>query len=159
MSVRSAFSGIPAFFKEPIVRAGLTSCVVMGVGDALCQSLLDTRTLQSNQNHPDASHPNDVVRSTDTVSSEQTHSGTEEDKPRWDPWRTARFSLIGLTLHGPYFYTGFRTLDTYFGPSKSIATALKKTFAGQVDALVPIFLILCRQYFPKKRNSKYGIYW
>ena len=34
--------------------------------------------------------------------------------------RTARFSVIGLTLHGPLFYHGFRALDTHIGSAPTL---------------------------------------
>ena len=34
---------------------------------------------------------------------------------RWDPARTARFGLVGLTLHGPSFFMGFRAVEGFFG--------------------------------------------
>lgn len=37
-----------------------------------------------------------------------------------DLQRTARFSLVGLTLHGPFFYNGFRFLDSTFGTATTM---------------------------------------
>ena len=34
--------------------------------------------------------------------------------------RTARFSVIGLTLHGPLFYHGFRALDRHIGSAPTL---------------------------------------
>ena len=34
--------------------------------------------------------------------------------------RTARFSVIGLTLHGPLFYHGFRALDKHIGSAPTL---------------------------------------
>ncbi|PNW76617.1 hypothetical protein CHLRE_11g467738v5 [Chlamydomonas reinhardtii] len=53
--------------------------------------------------------------------------------------RTARFGLIGLTLHGPYFLWGFRMIDERFGPAKNLGTAIRKTAFGQVT-LFPCYL-------------------
>lgn len=36
--------------------------------------------------------------------------------------RTARFGVIGLTLHGPYFLHGFRALDQRFGLAQDLKT-------------------------------------
>lgn len=36
-------------------------------------------------------------------------------------WRqSARFGLVGLTLHGPFFYSGFRWLDSRFGTAATL---------------------------------------
>mmetsp|Transcript_4461 Transcript_4461/g.7440 ORF Transcript_4461/g.7440 Transcript_4461/m.7440 type:complete len:188 (+) Transcript_4461:188-751(+) len=53
--------------------------------------------------------------------------------------RTARFSLVGLTLHGPFFLWGFGMLDKTMGPGKTLTVALKKTALGQVT-LFPTYL-------------------
>lgn len=42
-------------------------------------------------------------------------------------------------LAGPFFYFGFRKLDALWGPSSSLATALKKTATGQFT-LFPVYL-------------------
>jgi hypothetical protein len=34
--------------------------------------------------------------------------------------RALRFGLVGLTLHGPFFYTGFRALDQTFGAKATL---------------------------------------
>lgn len=53
--------------------------------------------------------------------------------------QTARFGLIGLTLHGPYFYHSFRLLDKALGPSVSLLQAAKKTALGQVTVF-PVYV-------------------
>jgi len=37
--------------------------------------------------------------------------------------RAARFGLVGLTLHGPYFHHIFRQIDRTMGPSSSLTAA------------------------------------
>lgn len=51
---------------------------------------------------------------------------------RHDWARTGRFALIGLTCHGPFFFKGFSALDSFYGPSRDLRTALLKTMTGQV---------------------------
>lgn len=59
--------------------------------------------------------------------------------------RTARFAVIGLTLHGPFFHFGFRALDRRFGPATTTSNVLTKTVVGQVT-LFPAFLCLFYLY-------------
>ena len=75
-----------------LLRAGLTSSGIMTVADILAQGI-ERRVL-----------------------------GSTPDNPRdYDPYRTARFAVVGLTLHGPYFQRGFAMVDRRFGPSLSKA--------------------------------------
>lgn len=46
--------------------------------------------------------------------------------------QTARFGLVGLTLHGPLFHNYFRFLDRRFGQSSTVGQAALKTAVGQV---------------------------
>ncbi|KAK9820187.1 hypothetical protein WJX72_007267 [[Myrmecia] bisecta] len=62
---------------------------------------------------------------------------------RHDWRRTQRFALIGLTLHGPYFYQGFRVIDATFGASRTAEMASKKTLAGQLT----LFPVYCAAFF------------
>jgi protein Mpv17 len=71
-----------------LLRAGLTSMSIMSVADMIAQA------------------------------TEYLVLGSTPEKPRsYDPHRTARFALVGLTLHGPYFQRGFAWVDRHFGPS------------------------------------------
>ncbi len=57
---------------------------------------------------------------------------------RLDVPRLGRFAAVGLCLHGPFFYAGFRALDARF-PGRSLGAVLAKTAAGQVT-LFPAYL-------------------
>lgn len=55
-------------------------------------------------------------------------------------WRqTARFGTVGLTLHGPFFYHGFRFLDARFGASVDLKMATIKACAGNFT-IFPLYL-------------------
>jgi hypothetical protein len=53
-------------------------------------------------------------------------------------WRTARFGIVGASLHGPLFYTGFRIFEARFGKSTSMKTVssvlcIRLSFSRQFD--------------------------
>eukprot|EP01023_Acetabularia_acetabulum_P019280 TRINITY_DN19801_c0_g2_i1.p3 TRINITY_DN19801_c0_g2~~TRINITY_DN19801_c0_g2_i1.p3 ORF type:complete len:210 (-),score=9.08 TRINITY_DN19801_c0_g2_i1:522-1061(-) len=81
---------------RPVAQAALTSAVVMGCGDLVCQAI------------------------------QQRNKRVQFD---WN--RSYRFAVVGLTLHGPFFYFGFRALDSYMGAARTLRIALKKTAVGQ----------------------------
>ncbi|GMH45429.1 hypothetical protein BSKO_13386 [Bryopsis sp. KO-2023] len=59
--------------------------------------------------------------------------------------RTARFSLLGLALHGPYFHFGFKVVDKLMGASTTWKSALLKTMASQVTVF-PSWLVVFFSY-------------
>eukprot|EP00882_Tetradesmus_deserticola_P004187 GHRQ01004423.1.p1 GENE.GHRQ01004423.1~~GHRQ01004423.1.p1 ORF type:complete len:181 (+),score=35.37 GHRQ01004423.1:187-729(+) len=64
---------------------------------------------------------------------------------RIDSARAARFGLIGLTLHGPFFFKGFQFLDGKFGTAKTLQNAVTKSLVGQVT-LFPTYTSLVLIY-------------
>ena len=42
------------------------------------------------------------------------------DGRRLDAAQAARFALVGATLHGPFFWAGFRWLDATLGPAATL---------------------------------------
>lgn len=73
-----------------------------------------------------------------------TQFGMEGTTSRhYDPARTLRWALCGLTCHGPYFLVGFSAIDRYFGTASatSLATVAKKTLLAQL-VLFPPYLVL-----------------
>jgi hypothetical protein len=58
-----------------------------------------------------------------------------------DIYRSLRFGVVGLTLHGPYFGLGFARIDAYFGQTKGLAMTMKKVVATQL-ILNPPYLVL-----------------
>jgi Mpv17 / PMP22 family len=68
------------------------------------------------------------------------------DNSSWDYVRTLlRWSLVGVTLHGPYFAAGFARLDAIFGPATTITVVAQKTAAAQLF-LFPPYLVLLFTY-------------
>jgi protein Mpv17 len=63
----------------PLPRAALTSCALMAVGDGVCQCI------QANRR-------------------QQQQDQKQHTPLRLDLGRTAKFGVIGLTLHGPFFF-------------------------------------------------------
>jgi protein Mpv17 len=68
-------------------------------------------------------------------------NNTTTDKSYYyDPSRTLRWAIAGLTLHGPYFFAGFARVDAYFGPATSLSVVAKKTAVAQF-VLFPPYLV------------------
>lgn len=102
---------------RPLPRAALTSGTLMAVGDACCQCIQQKRAQHTQQ------HPQPI---------------------KLDVQRTLRFSVIGLTLHGPFFFKGFQWLDSYFGKAATFRNAITKSLVGQVTLFptyTPLFLM------------------
>eukprot|EP00747_Dinoflagellata_sp_TGD_P221893 gnl/TRDRNA2_/TRDRNA2_93668_c0_seq1.p1 gnl/TRDRNA2_/TRDRNA2_93668_c0~~gnl/TRDRNA2_/TRDRNA2_93668_c0_seq1.p1 ORF type:complete len:193 (-),score=14.28 gnl/TRDRNA2_/TRDRNA2_93668_c0_seq1:378-956(-) len=71
-----------------MLKGGVTSASIMTVADIIAQGI-ERRVLGS----------------------------TPENPRDYDAYRTARFAVVGLTWHGPYFQRGFAWVDSRFGPS------------------------------------------
>jgi hypothetical protein len=61
-------------------------------------------------------------------------------KRSWDMHRTMRWTLAGLTLHGPYFFVGFSYIDKLVGPAVSLKVVTQKTALAQF-CLFPPYLV------------------
>jgi protein Mpv17 len=106
-----------------LVRAGLQSGTIMGAAD------LATQLLTAMGHHHD-----------------DDDEGLAVWNSRWDYERTARWSAVGVTLHGPYFCAGFARLDAMFsGASTTVAVVVQKTVAAQL-VLFPPYLVLLFAY-------------
>ncbi|KAL4857384.1 PXMP2/4 family protein 4 [Chlorella vulgaris] len=66
-----------------------------------------------------------------------SRAGPDKEALNWR--QTARFGLIGLAFHGPYFYNAFRWLDATLGPSVTFQRAALKSLTGQVTVF-PVYL-------------------
>lgn len=58
----------------------------------------------------------------------------------YDIYRTLRWTVAGLTLHGPYFFVGFSYIDKLVGPATSLKAVAKKTALAQF-CLFPPYLV------------------
>lgn len=63
-------------------------------------------------------------------------------KDEYSVERTLRWTVTGLTLHGPYFWAGFRWLDSQFGATSTLRVAATKTVVGQLCLFPPYLVIL-----------------
>ena len=63
----------------------------------------------------------------------------------WNVYRTARFGIVGLTLHGPYFHIGFGLVERVIGKGAGVRNAILKMGVSQVT-LFPVFLSLLFPY-------------
>lgn len=84
------------FALPPVAKAALTSCTMMAAGDVVMQRLQHAQLAKESKAHAPA-HALDWAR-------------------------TARFAVIGLTLHGPLFYAGFKQLDKLLGTAPTLGT-------------------------------------
>lgn len=58
--------------------------------------------------------------------------GIVSENGRWDAARTARFGVVGATLHGPYFGLGFGAVDRWLGSSRALGVVARKVIVTQV---------------------------
>lgn len=105
-------------FLSKVLQAGIQSGSIMTVADIVTQIGIERKSF------------------------EELHSSKQNV---YDPHRTLRWAVAGLTLHGPYFFVGFSKVDAYFGAATSLSTVIKKTAAAQF-VLFPPYLCLLFSY-------------
>jgi hypothetical protein len=112
MGAAAARAGLLALAAR-LLRAGRTSGAVLTTSDLLAQSI-------------------------------ETSGFRERSSRRRRPdlWRTLRWLLVGLTLDGPYWDSGFRLVDRLFGARESWAALLQKTAFTQLVLNPPFILLL-----------------
>ena len=101
------------------LKAGLISASIMTIADVATQFLVEKRQFPGR----------DDVESSRVVQ-------------LYDPSRTGRWAIVGLTLHGPYFFQAFRMLDRHFGSATSISVVAKKTISNQIAVFPPYLVAL-----------------
>jgi len=100
-----------------LLKSGLLSASIMTVADVATQFLVEKRQFP----------------------------GRDDVDRHYDPSRTGRWAIVGLTLHGPYFFHAFRMLDRHFGPATSLPVVAKKTISNQI-AVFPPYLVAMFSY-------------
>merc|ERR1719181_1491747 len=102
------------------------------LGDVICQCI------QNNSNKADGITTAKPATAMEGTLQRHTSTGI------FNLERALRFSAVGFTLHGPYFFAGFRMLDILGGPSTSVANVLRKVALGQIT-INPAYL--CTLYY------------
>lgn len=128
--------------RHPVLCAAAVSGCTMAAGDVLCQAI---RARRAGRDIRRALRLQPLAASTAPCRPLDQHtaccfraaplhwpcctgpaallSRPAADRRRVDWRQTARFGAVGLTLHGPFFYNGFRWLDARFGPSGNLKMA------------------------------------
>ncbi|CAG9466617.1 unnamed protein product [Pedinophyceae sp. YPF-701] len=136
---------VRGFLSRPLPRAALTSGALMAVGDVAAQLVTaHTRkgsTLVKRKGDkielPDIQLPKLDLKLSSLQGALDSLRRTAQTL---DLDRTARFALVGVTLHGPFFLFGFKWLDAVnVGPPGTLRTAISKSLLGQVT-LFPAYL-------------------
>jgi hypothetical protein len=117
-------SALRAVLGRPVVKAALMSGCVMAVGDLSCQTIVRYKAAQA------------AAKSSSSRKVVEFLQGND-----WD--RTARFGMLGITLHGPFFLYGFRWLDRSLAPllgqTVSLRTSAVKAIAGNLS-IFPVYV-------------------
>eukprot|EP01052_Picozoa_sp_SAG31_P047122 SAG31_NODE_9295_length_1303_cov_1.210133_2_plen_136_part_01 len=88
-----------------------------------------------------------VICTVGDILAQNIESRVRKSPVPYDPYRTLRFGVVGLTLHGPYFQRGFAWVDKYFGASLANGKPLwpvigKKIVFTQFGLNAPFMVLL-----------------
>ena len=127
----------------------MQSGTIMGFADFVTQITVEGRRIRHlQQSSPSTARAKMLTatattrRSDDNDNSNNHHPTRQAAVLEYDPYRTARWSVAGLCLHGPYFYVGFGKLDRFLGLVPSWKVAIQKTVAAQLVLFPPYLTIL-----------------
>eukprot|EP00581_Thalassiosira_minuscula_P019468 CAMPEP_0183718584 /NCGR_PEP_ID=MMETSP0737-20130205/11805_1 /TAXON_ID=385413 /ORGANISM="Thalassiosira miniscula, Strain CCMP1093" /LENGTH=257 /DNA_ID=CAMNT_0025948173 /DNA_START=32 /DNA_END=805 /DNA_ORIENTATION=- len=139
-------------FRSPILKAGMQSATIMTLADIATQLVVEDRSFFFHDDNDNASvsHDDDggeMLQSQNT--NQQQKNQQHPDHRYYDPYRTLRWSIVGLTLHGPYFLTTFRKLDAVLGTVtatnstlRGLSLVMKKTTVAQFIIFPPYLVAL-----------------
>ena len=80
-----------------------------------------------------------------------------QSKPTIDWQKVARFGIVGATLHGPYFFFGFKFIDRIFGTGRNLKTVISKSLTGQMIVFPPFVVTMLSYNELLKGKSKQDI--
>ena len=66
----------------------------------------------------------------------------KEFPSEYDVKRTLRWTLAGISLHGPYFFVGFTMIDKRVGPATTMTAVAQKTALAQFILFPPYLVAL-----------------
>ena len=121
-----------------VAKAGIQSASIMAIADISTQLAVENRSFITNEEKS-------ICKDTHQASDKQQPSSSSP--VYYDPIRTLRWTIIGLTLHGPYFFLAFGKLDRLFSTS-TFANAFKKTFITQLTIFPHPSISHCSIHLP-----------
>lgn len=116
-----------------VAKAGIQSASIIAIADISTQLVVENRSFIT---HEEKGICKDTHQASDT-----TQQPSSSSPGYYDPIRTLRWTVIGLTLHGPYFFLAFGKLDRLFSAS-TFANAFKKTAITQLTIFPPYLIAL-----------------
>lgn len=114
-----------------VAKAGIQSASIMAIADISTQLVVENRSFITNEDKS-------ICKDTHQASDTQQPSSSSVN---YDPIRTLRWTIVGLTLHGPYFFLAFGKLDRLFS-APTFANAFKKTAITQLTIFPPYLVAL-----------------
>ena len=137
-------------------KSGLQSCSIMIVADSFTQMyiegrkfkgfedvqsqlannnlLYNLRNFQLEKSGSDQLAKAKAAGKQEASSTSTTQHGQEVGRYEHNVERTMRWSLVGLTLHGPYFFLTFGVIDKLWGAATGLGTVIGKTMTAQIFA-------------------------
>ena len=116
-----------------VAKAGIQSASIMTIADIGTQLVVENRSFIT---HEEKGICKDTHQASCVTATSSSSSSID-----YDPIRTLRWTIVGLTLHGPYFFLAFGKLDRLFS-TPTFANAFKKTAITQLTIFPPYLVAL-----------------
>lgn len=156
----------PGFLRR-FVKSGVQSGSIMIVADSFTQMYIEDRkfkgfedvkeqltnnSLLHNLRNFSLEKSSDLAKAKEVAATQQQH-GQEVARDEHNVERTMRWALVGLTLHGPYFFLTFGIIDKLWGAATGLGTVIGKTMTAQIFAF-PVYLGLLFSYISAMEGLK-----
>jgi len=120
-----------------VAKAGIQSASIMAIADISTQLVLENRSFIT---HEEKGICKDTHQTYQTDI--QQPSSSSSSSVYYDPIRTMHWSVVGLTLHGPYFFLAFGKLDC--SVPQHLQMLSKRRSSPNLQSFLPISWL----YFP-----------
>ena len=117
-----------------VAKAGIQSASIMAIADISTQLVLENRSFITHEEKG-------ICKDTHQASSD-TQQPSSLSSVDYDPIRTMHWSVVGLTLHGPYFFLAFGKLDC--SVPQHLQMLSKRRSSPNLQSFLPISWL----YFP-----------
>jgi Mpv17 / PMP22 family len=123
--------------SRPVLTKSISSGVIAGCGDILCQLFVEQRDVQRTS-AASTEHSGRTHAATSVNSFNETDS-TDQSLPLWNVARTGRFVLLGTVLVGPTIHYWYTFLGARLFPGMDRGSILKRVALDQL-IFSPAFL-------------------
>jgi len=122
---------------HPLMTKGITSGLISGSGDLLCQYIISSKKEKEEEGEGGNKRHNTNTTATATTNHDTTNNDNDDEPQSFDWLRTARFTILGSFLVAPVVHVWYGHLMRSI-PGGGVSSVAKRLFCDQ-GLFAPIF--------------------